>query len=53
MNIEIRELPSGFWSVWADNLWVTASAASEDNAKAFVKEYFGEEALKDITVIHR
>lgn len=50
MRVEIRELPSGFWSVWVDNDWITASAASEHSARIFVEESLGKEALKSIVV---
>jgi hypothetical protein len=34
MNITIKKLPSGFWSVWINGQWVNAALGSLDAAKA-------------------
>ena len=41
MQIEIRNLRSGFWSVWIDNDWVEASLPNEEAARKYVKEVYG------------
>ena len=34
MNITIKKLRSGFWSVWVDGQWVNAALGSLEAAKA-------------------
>ena len=41
MNIEIKKLTSGFWSVWVNGDWVEAALPSEESAKKYVKERYG------------
>ncbi len=43
MQIEIRKLRSGFWSVWVDGDWVEASLPNEESARKYVKERYGAE----------
>lgn len=37
MLIEIRRLPSGFWSVWIDGTWIDAALPTESAARSLAK----------------
>lgn len=43
MNIEIRKLPSGYWSVWVNGDWVEASLTSKESAREYVRKNYGED----------
>ena len=43
MKIEIRKLPSGYWSVWVNGDWVEASMPSEESAREYVRKNYGED----------
>ena len=43
MQIEIRKLRSGFWSVWVNGDWVEASLPNEEAAREYVRTVYGKE----------
>ena len=36
MKWEIKQLPSGWWSVWFDGQWINASLRTEQDAEAYM-----------------
>ena len=39
MRMEIKQLPSGFWSVWINGSWINASCGSEAEARQVLETY--------------
>ena len=39
IKTEIKQLPSGFWSVWINGDWIEASCASELEAQMKLETY--------------
>ena len=39
MTSGIKQLPSGFWSVWIDGQWVSASAKTKEEAEAILASF--------------
>lgn len=42
MKYELRQLPSGFWSIWIDGQWVDAASKTEAEAKAKAETFLAE-----------
>lgn len=39
MTTDIKQLPSGFYSVWINNNWIEASAPTQEAAERILAEY--------------
>ena len=39
MTTAIKQLPSGYFSVWIDNNWIEASAPTKEAAEKVLSEY--------------
>ena len=39
MTTQIKQLPSGYWSVWINGDWIEASSPTREHAEQILTEY--------------
>lgn len=46
ITVEIKQLPSGYWSIWINGDWIDASCATELEAKRKLYNWLKDKADK-------